>query len=136
MIIFTHTRVTHPTGQSTEVPPFCVTGTCFYAQSNLLKTCSYRMPLMSYKIHASSRSRQVLSQVLPPLHLPPRSLTAFPLTEPDKSVYLLVSVKTSGVCHGTPKSRTCDDSFLITDIIQVTCLSLAYTEFPFSVDVS
>lgn len=47
MTIFICMRATHLAGQSMEVPFFCVTHVCFYAQSNLLKTCSYRMPLMS-----------------------------------------------------------------------------------------
>lgn len=117
---------------------FCIMYMCLYAQSNLLKTLSYRMPLMSYKNFAHSYSREVLSQVL--LHRSEEHHTSLwyelLFTEPDKSVYLLVSGKTNGVCHGTPKSSTCYDSFLITDIIQVTCSSLAHTEFPFSIDVS
>lgn len=44
------------------------------------------------------------------------SLTALLLLEPDEAVYLLVPEKTNGVCHGTPKSRACYDSFLITPL--------------------
>lgn len=65
-----------------------------------------------------------------------RSLTALLFTEPDEAVYLLVSVKPTGFVKEQPSPERAQISFLVTDKIQVTCLSLAYTELPFSTDVA
>lgn len=98
-----------------------------------------QIPLMSYKNFLSSGHVLVgfyFTDQRSTVHPSGGSLTALLLHEPDEAVYLLVSEKTNGVCHGTPKSRACYDSFLITAIIQATCSSLADTDFPFSIDIS
>ena len=56
-----------------------------------------------------------------------RSLTALLFTEPDEAVYFLVSAKPMGFVKEQPSPERAQISFLFTDKIQVTWLSLAYT---------
>lgn len=126
-------------GPSIKVPLMCIMWVCLYAPRNPLRTCSYRFhwcPIKTFSVRGMSWSG-FISRI--------RGAPCIPLVgawQPFSSSSLTRLFtfwsprKTNGVCHGTPKSRACYDSFLITAIIQATCSSLADTDFPFSIDIS